>query len=216
MPILDLGNTPLLEQQEVALDEIVGQVVQRLTPRAIERSVKIRRMLSPGLTALGDAAAIRRVLERLLGNAVEASPPGTVHIQGYPGVISRQTLEKHSGNDGFEHHVVPVDAGVDYRLQDHQIQVVELIIRDFGAPIPARLQPFLFDRVAYQPPPNRAGLPFVAELVTAMRGVVWVEADSLERSCIFHVVLPMPLSQPLQKVATTGSRVVEQAYPQLP
>ncbi len=210
---LELGQqvaAPVLERRIIEVNDIAQQVVWRLTPKAADRHIQIHHILSPGLEVLGDALALHQVLEQVLINALQASrQPGTVYLQGYRGTINRQALEQSLGQTiGLEgkEKVIPLIAGA-REPHSEVLQVVELVIRDYGTPIPTRLQPFLFDLFASERPPKRTGLPLVGELIQAMHGNCWVESDQLENACIFHIVLlAAPLQQPVEGAAHLNGR----------
>ena len=67
----------LAEFQAVDMNEVARTVTERYTSKAIERSVKLRLLPSPGLApASGDSRSLERALVALVDNAIKFSPKG--------------------------------------------------------------------------------------------------------------------------------------------
>lgn len=194
---------PDLERRSVDLDDVFRQSVRHGASRARERHITLSSRIAPGLTVLGDARAIRQVVDRLLFNAVEAShPSGTVHFQVHRRGISLQQfaplLGQSSQGRGGRQSLYGEAVG-DLPLQGPTIEVVEVVVSDQGSAIPKQVQPFLFDVYSPEHPPERPGLPVVAELVWKMGGGLWYTEDELARTCSFHIVLPLLSAEPPQE-----------------
>jgi signal transduction histidine kinase len=60
----------------VALAEVIGEAVAVQQRGAAARQVRLRGRADPGVTAIADRRWLYRVLQNLIGNALEYSPPG--------------------------------------------------------------------------------------------------------------------------------------------
>lgn len=187
-------SAPILERRVVDLRDLMLQVVGRLEPLARDRGMTIRCKLPDNLQALGDEAAMRYIIQRLLTNAVESSRSQDVFISAERGEIRQHVLAPPPGRQveqGQSPHTFSLRAETQERSEGVKRAIVEVVVRDSGEPIAPQLQPLLFTYFGKQHP-TRRGLPRVREVVQAMGGETWIESDELARSIAHHVVLPCP------------------------
>jgi len=97
--ILDLSKIEAgrleLERSPFHLENLIGQVVELIGPRARAKGIELYSRLLPGIAGLqvvGDPLRLRQILINLLGNAVKFTQKGEVaitaaHIPGKPGEI---------------------------------------------------------------------------------------------------------------------------------
>jgi signal transduction histidine kinase/CheY-like chemotaxis protein len=68
--------------QVIDLSDFTEETARLLLPKAIEQQVSIRSAIQPGLQVVGDRSSVWAILWNLVGNAIEALPPGgTVSLQ---------------------------------------------------------------------------------------------------------------------------------------
>src|SRR4029079_3019953 len=85
------------------LNELVDEIVELLTPRAVELNVTLEKALTPNLPRVYvDPDGINRALLNLVGNAIDA-------VEGRP--EPKVTVGTRTGDDGFV-RIVVLDNGV--------------------------------------------------------------------------------------------------------
>jgi signal transduction histidine kinase len=138
---------PTPTMQPVALEPLVRQVVADWSAAAQRVAVRLVVMARP-VAAVGDAMAVRRVLDNLMANAVRAAAPG--------GAVT-----------------VLVDTAVTSARCDAVIEV-----RDTGCGIPPDLLPHIFQPFVSGAPSQGQGLglTIVADLVEMMHGHISVSS----------------------------------------
>jgi two-component system NtrC family sensor kinase len=84
--LLDLGKIEAgigMEMEPCALEEVVSEAVETLTPRAAEKGLKLTVELAEGLPRIqGNAGRLRQVVLNLVDNAIKYTPAGgSVHVR---------------------------------------------------------------------------------------------------------------------------------------
>ncbi|MDT0303050.1 sensor histidine kinase [Streptomonospora wellingtoniae] len=170
-------EAPLLDRTGVELGEIAEQVAAGVRARAPQTPVEVA--APSAVHTVGDADRLRQVLENLVGNAVEHTPPGTpVRISVGAAAAAQPRTAASIGE-------LPADMA--------EAAVVE--VRDEGPGIPAEQLAHVFDRF-YRVDESRSrggaglGLPISAAFVAAHDGVIGVDSQP-GRGTVFSVVLPV-------------------------
>lgn len=156
-----------LQQEDVALDDIVHRAVAGIRPIAEEQEVHIEQDIAPaGVIVYADDVRLQRALVNLLSNAVKYAPAGGTVILG-----ARYPDADHAG-------------------------ALHLWVHDTGSGIPQEDLPHLFERFyRVDKARDRAaggtglGLAIVKAIVEAHHGHVWAES-ALGEGTTFHIVLP--------------------------
>ncbi|MFM9105113.1 MAG: PAS domain-containing protein [Chloroflexota bacterium] len=151
---LDLAPVPLLP--------IITEVTDLLAGASLNHQVRVA--LPPDLPpALGNPAALRRILTNLIGNAIKYSPDG-----------GQVVIEAVDPGDGF----------LDLSVHDHGLGIPEEDLRRI-------FEPYVRLAEGKRRGINGTGLglPIVRELVRAQRGEVWAE-NAPDGGSIFRLLLP--------------------------
>ncbi|HAT11977.1 MAG TPA: hypothetical protein DCS97_15665 [Planctomycetes bacterium] len=166
---IEAGRQPL-QLTPMSLAAVFDESVTMLRLHAEGKGVGLRSVVAPGLPIfmLGDALRMRQVLVNLLGNALQATPYGTVtlHADEAPTV------------DG--------------------VRQVHLRISDTGRGIPEADLKRIFEPFVQLDPSaghgSGLGLAVTREIVGLLGGRIWAESQ-LGIGSTFHVVLPMPIAE---------------------
>jgi two-component system sensor histidine kinase/response regulator len=156
----------------VDLTALVQEVVQELSPLAVEKGLELNPDLTSRVEVQGDRLELRRVITNLLGNALKFTEKGTVSVK------------------------VATVAGVGSRSLNwggRQVQAI-LEITDTGPGIPSTELPRLFE--SFIPGSHRRagsglGLHLSRRIVEAHGGKINVNSE-VGKGSIFTVYLPMP------------------------
>lgn len=137
------------------MEEIRAEALQR---RDADIEIDVQ---PPALEIFGDAVQLRQVVANLVGNALEAAPPGA-----HPCI--RIAAHRTEGGEG-----------------------VEIVVRDDGPGVPPEVRRRLFEPVVSSKPDGMGiGLAMCRAIVEAHGGRIWA-APALEcGGAAFHVVVP--------------------------
>lgn len=103
MDMLSYSKDRIPNVEPTDLNEMVDEIVELLTPRAIELGVTLEKAVTPGLPKVAvDPDGIHRALLNLVGNALDA-------VEGRP--EPKVTVGTRTGDDGFV-RIVVLDNGV--------------------------------------------------------------------------------------------------------
>lgn len=70
-----------LSSEVVALEPVVGQVIESMRPLAAEKGLAISLDVSADLTVCTDRTKLQQILINLIGNAIKFTPTGSVHVR---------------------------------------------------------------------------------------------------------------------------------------
>jgi signal transduction histidine kinase len=174
---LELHQDQELQLQNVEVSAVIGQVVEAMLARAAEKRIFLRNLIpkpTPRWVVLADPTALYRVLQRLLNNAIKASPPeGRIHL------LAKEV----------------------YRSD--QPSLVQIIVQDAGGPLARDTQYLLFERYA-QVDGERDNLANARQVIQAMHGDMGIDNDERRTlvSCWVNLQLAA-LDLPTSSAGTT-------------
>lgn len=159
-----LASSAAAAQPSDDLKQLVQQSINRLEPFARQRHLSIVAEAPVETIVLSvQPAVIAHLLDGLLTNAIKVSKPG---------------------------------GQVCIQIEKIRTQQAHILISDCGPGIDPRLSAHLFDknnRPNHRKQPFGGigiGLPLIQEIVTSLRGKIWVESKPEKGAC-FHVTLPL-------------------------
>lgn len=156
-----------LELEQVSLYDIVSDAVAELGPVAEAREVRIAESSSPGITVLGDARELGRVVGNLLMNALQHSPRGSeIRVETSRDPDGRAVLTVMDAGGGIPDHDMARIFDPGWRAGSARTPE-PLLGRSAGAGL---------------------GLAIVRGIVDAHSGAV--EARNVSGGCRFDVTLP--------------------------
>ena len=161
---------------------LIDDVLRASAERTREKEIQIELSLADHLPPVGvDAASLRRVVARLVENAIEVSPPGAqVMISASAGSL---------------------------RLPDapEPVASLEIAVRDRGGGIDEADLPRIFARKYSSAYPkirglsdSGVGMSIARAFVRAHDGDMWVTSDG-EAGAVFHLALPMQMAPSIEE-----------------
>ncbi len=159
--------------QTVELQELIQEVIQELSPLAVEKGLSLRADLADDTPPVeGDRLELRRVVTNLVGNAVKFTDQGWVDVR----LSSLYTLAEN----------LPKGA-------KRPTTWVMIEVQDTGSGIPPEEQTMLFERFqqgGHRRTGSGLGLHLSRQIVEAHQGTIEVKSEPGKGSC-FTVRLPL-------------------------
>lgn len=177
-----------LEQRAFQLENVVGDALELLLPKASEKNLELAVHLSPALPDLvvGDITRLRQIIVNLVGNALKFTARGEVVIEAEPASGPHPAFR-----DSFK-----AEGGY-----------IQFNVRDTGIGIPANKQDRLFKSFTQVDSSTTRhyggtglGLAICKRLVELMGGVIWVESEEGKGST-FSFTVRMHASPPSEPLA---------------
>lgn len=152
-----------LHLRQVEIEPMVADLLNRFSPGAIDRRLRLEVAISPRTTVLADRDRLMQILGNYLSNAIRHAPPGSIIRVG-------------AGRQGPEIQLSVADEGPGL-TSEQQEQVFERFYRLDAA------------RSRYEGGAG-IGLSIVRALAEAMDGRAWAESPGPGRGSTFFVSLP--------------------------
>jgi PAS domain S-box-containing protein len=163
-----------LDRVEVDLGDVINSSIELVTDRIRDKQTPIEKSFEDGpLNGIWDKDQLREVFVNLLGNAIDASGPGS------PVEISTSTINHHGTPRTFNH--VAAHPGIR----------VHIVITDHGAGMDAKTQARLFEPFfTTKKRGTGLGLAIVRQIVDLHGGNIEVQSEP-GKGTTFRVELPM-------------------------
>ncbi|MEO0898891.1 MAG: response regulator [Bacteroidota bacterium] len=168
------SGTLKLDQTDFSLDRVVGEVMDVLTPQAVEKKLELLYWIDPQTprVLLGDGSRVRQILFNLVNNAIKFTYQGEVFVK----VAWVHTVDgKHT---------------------------LEFSVKDTGIGIPAEKKGKLFQKFSQVDGSDTRkhegtglGLAISHNLTKLMEGQIWVESE-IDNGSTFYFTISVPPGNP--------------------